>query len=45
MGVVVSMGGQIPNNLALKLAELGILLGTSESSIDNAEDRNKFSHY
>ena len=44
MGVVVSMGGQIPNNLALKLAELEIpLLGTSASSIDNAEDRNKFS--
>lgn len=44
IGVVVSMGGQIPNNLALKLAKAGIqLLGTSANSIDKAEDRNKFS--
>jgi carbamoyl-phosphate synthase large subunit len=43
-GVVVSTGGQIPNNLALKLASCGIpLLGTSAKDIDNAEDRKKFS--
>jgi carbamoyl-phosphate synthase large subunit len=43
-GVIVSMGGQIPNNLALPLQEAGIpLLGTSATSIDKAEDRNKFS--
>ena len=43
-GVVVSVGGQIPNNLALPLADAGIkLLGTSAESIDKAEDRNKFS--
>ncbi|MEG1574551.1 MAG: carbamoyl-phosphate synthase (glutamine-hydrolyzing) large subunit [Bacteroidales bacterium] len=43
-GVIVSTGGQIPNNLALKLDAQGIkLLGTSAKSIDNAEDRNKFS--
>ena len=43
-GVVVSTGGQIPNNLALKLDEQGVhLLGTSAQSIDNAEDREKFS--
>lgn len=44
IGVVVSMGGQIPNNLALKLHRLGVrVLGTTPESIDNAEDRHKFS--
>jgi carbamoyl-phosphate synthase large subunit len=43
-GVVVSMGGQIPNSLALKLAAQNIhLFGTSSESIDRAEDRHKFS--
>ena len=43
-GVVVSTGGQIPNNLALRLDQQGVpLLGTSAKSIDNAEDREKFS--
>ncbi|MHC1691067.1 MAG: carbamoyl-phosphate synthase (glutamine-hydrolyzing) large subunit [Bacteroidales bacterium] len=43
-GVIVSVGGQIPNNLALKLDKTGVnLLGTSAKSIDNAEDRHKFS--
>ncbi|MBI2374189.1 MAG: carbamoyl-phosphate synthase (glutamine-hydrolyzing) large subunit [Deltaproteobacteria bacterium] len=43
-GVVVSMGGQIPNNLALKLHKAGVrILGTSPESIDIAEDRSKFS--
>jgi carbamoyl-phosphate synthase large subunit len=43
-GVVVSMGGQTPNNLSLKLAAAGIpILGTPAVSIDRAEDRNKFS--
>lgn len=43
-GVVVSVGGQIPNNLALRLHKSDIkLLGTSAKSIDNAEDRHKFS--
>jgi len=43
-GMVVSVGGQIPNNLALKLDKVGVnLLGTSAKSIDNAEDRHKFS--
>ncbi len=43
-GVIVSMGGQIPNNLALKLFNANVkLLGTNASSIDNAEDRHKFS--
>ncbi len=44
LGVVTSVGGQIPNNLALKLANCGVkLLGTSGHSIDCAEDRSKFS--
>ncbi|MCW4020188.1 MAG: carbamoyl-phosphate synthase (glutamine-hydrolyzing) large subunit [Candidatus Bathyarchaeota archaeon] len=44
IGVVGSVGGQIPNNLALKLAKAGVnLLGTSSQSIDLAEDRSKFS--
>ncbi|MBQ8461528.1 MAG: carbamoyl-phosphate synthase (glutamine-hydrolyzing) large subunit [Bacteroidales bacterium] len=43
-GVVVSTGGQIPNNLAVKLANRGIkLMGTSAEDIDHAEDRKKFS--
>ena len=43
-GVVVSMGGQIPNNLALRLhAQNVAILGTSPVSIDRAEDRQKFS--
>ncbi len=43
-GVIVSTGGQIPNNLAVRLDEVGVpLLGTSAKSIDNAEDRHKFS--
>lgn len=43
IGVVVSMGGQIPNSLALKLAKQGVpILGTESSSIDQAEDRHKF---
>lgn len=43
-GVIVSVGGQIPNNLALKLKERGVnLLGTSAEDIDRAEDRHKFS--
>ncbi|KKW15671.1 MAG: Carbamoyl-phosphate synthase, large subunit [Parcubacteria group bacterium GW2011_GWC2_49_9] len=43
-GVVVSVGGQIPNTLALALAGSGIkLMGSSASSIDQAEDRHKFS--
>lgn len=43
-GVVVSVGGQIPNNLALKLDRSGVpILGTSAQDIDRAEDRNKFS--
>ena len=43
-GVVVSMGGQIPNNLAMKLyRENAPILGTSPIKIDNAEDREKFS--
>ncbi len=42
-GVVVSMGGQIPNNLAPKLAKAGIhILGTKPEDIDRAEDRHKF---
>lgn len=44
VGVVVSVGGQIPNNLALPLSENGVrILGTSPNSIDLAEDRHKFS--
>ena len=43
-GVIVSTGGQIPNNLAMRLDEQHInILGTSAKSIDNAEDREKFS--
>lgn len=43
-GVIVSTGGQIPNNLAMRLDVQHIhILGTSAKSIDNAEDREKFS--
>jgi carbamoyl-phosphate synthase large subunit len=43
-GVIVSTGGQIPNNLALKLNAMNVpILGTSAKDIDNAEDREKFS--
>ena len=44
-GVIVSVGGQIPNNLAMKLHRQAVpILGTSPVSIDRAENRNKFSH-
>jgi carbamoyl-phosphate synthase large subunit len=44
LGVMISVGGQVPNNLALQLAEAGVrILGTAPSSIDAAEDRHKFS--
>jgi carbamoyl-phosphate synthase large subunit len=44
VGVILSMGGQIPNNLAMRCSEAGMrLLGTSPLSIDTAEDRQKFS--
>lgn len=44
LGVIVSMGGQKPNNLTPFLTEQNVkILGTSPASIDNAEDRNKFS--
>lgn len=43
-GIVVSVGGQTPNNLALKLARNGVkIIGTSAEDIDRAEDRAKFS--
>ncbi len=43
-GVVASMGGQLPNKLALPLANAGVkLLGHSPATIDRAEDRSKFS--
>ncbi|MCQ2269295.1 MAG: carbamoyl-phosphate synthase (glutamine-hydrolyzing) large subunit [Bacteroidaceae bacterium] len=43
-GVIVSTGGQIPNNLAMRLDGQNIpILGTTAQSIDNAEDRDKFS--
>ena len=43
-GVIVSVGGQIPNNLAMKLYRQGVpILGTSPISIDRAENRSKFS--
>ncbi len=42
--VIISTGGQVPNNLALKLNKAGVkILGTSPENIDRAEDRNKFS--
>jgi carbamoyl-phosphate synthase large subunit len=44
LGVVVSVGGQLPNNLAVPLRDCGInVLGTSPDSIDMAENRRKFS--
>jgi carbamoyl-phosphate synthase large subunit len=44
LGVITSVGGQIPNNLAMKLSESGVkLLGTSAENVDLAEDRSKFS--
>ncbi|MBI3035661.1 carbamoyl-phosphate synthase (glutamine-hydrolyzing) large subunit [Candidatus Woesearchaeota archaeon] len=44
LGMVLSMGGQIPNNLAMRLYRQNArILGTSPLSIDNAEDRHKFS--
>ncbi|BGP12659.1 hypothetical protein JCM10213_008796 [Rhodosporidiobolus nylandii] len=43
-GVVVSVGGQLPQNIALRLKETGVkVLGTDPSMIDSAEDRHKFS--
>ena len=43
-GIIVSVGGQIPNNLALPLHHQGVrILGTHPDSIDKAEDRHKFS--
>ncbi len=43
-GTILSVGGQIPNNLATRLDAQNInILGTTAQSIDNAEDRNKFS--
>ena len=43
-GVILSVGGQIPNNLATRLDDAGVnILGTTAQSIDNAEDRHKFS--
>jgi len=43
-GTIVSVGGQIPNNLAMRLDKNGVsILGTSANSIDGAEDRHKFS--
>jgi len=44
IGIIISMGGQIPNNLALPLYNAGAkVLGTSPESVDKAEDRHKFS--
>jgi len=44
-GLIVSMGGQIPNNLAMKLYDVGVnILGTSPVNIDHAEDRHQFSN-
>lgn len=43
-GIIVSMGGQTPNNLAMRLHEAGVkILGTHPENIDKAEDRHKFS--
>jgi carbamoyl-phosphate synthase large subunit len=43
-GLIISMGGQIPNNLAMKCDKYGVkILGTSPSNIDKAENRHKFS--
>jgi carbamoyl-phosphate synthase large subunit len=44
LGIIVSMGGQIPNNLTIPLYNSGVkILGTSPLDIDRAEDRHKFS--
>jgi carbamoyl-phosphate synthase large subunit len=44
LGIIISMGGQTPNNLALRLDNAGMkILGTSPEQIDRAEDRHKFS--
>ncbi len=44
LGLIASVGGQIPNTLAMKLAHSGVnLLGTTAEDIDRAEDRGKFS--
>ncbi len=44
LGLVISMGGQIPNNLAMKCEQYGLnILGTTPSNIDSAENRHKFS--
>ena len=44
IGVILSVGGQAPNNLAVQLAEAGVrVLGTAAASIDAAENRHKFS--
>ena len=44
LGVIISMGGQIPNNLAMRLDRQDVkIFGTSPLSIDNAENRHKFS--
>ena len=43
-GIIVSVGGQVPNNIAMDLSKNNVkILGTSPKSIDNAEDRSKFS--
>ena len=43
-GIIVSMGGQVPNNLAMRLHEAGApIIGTHAANIDKAEDRQKFS--
>ena len=45
IGVILSVGGQIPNTLAVQLHAAGVtILGTAPESIDTAEDRHKFSH-
>ncbi|MFB0560168.1 MAG: carbamoyl-phosphate synthase (glutamine-hydrolyzing) large subunit [Candidatus Lokiarchaeia archaeon] len=44
LGIIVSVGGQIPNNIAMKLSKAGAkILGTKGEDIDRAEDRAKFS--
>jgi len=44
LGLILSMGGQVPNNMAMRCYEEGLrVLGTSPRNIDGAEDRNKFS--
>jgi carbamoyl-phosphate synthase large subunit len=43
-GIILSVGGQIPNNLAVRLDNFGVnILGTQANKIDNAENRHKFS--